>query len=114
MGIIFITAGSVLFVAAMIVRSLTLIGTANLVIGIGIQLSGPVWGGIINTTLGLLLLYAWWNRRHRRHRRTSALARSLGRCGRRWPSDCRSVQSLCCLELLSASAAVLFADDDLS
>lgn len=73
MGIIFITAGSVLFVAPMIVRSLTLIGTANLVIGIGIQLSGPVWGGIINTTLGLLLLYAWWNRRHRRHRGTSAL-----------------------------------------
>jgi membrane protein implicated in regulation of membrane protease activity len=72
-GIVFITVGSVLFAAPMIIRSLAVIGAANLVIGIGIQLSGPAWGGTINTTLGLLLLYAWWNRRNRRHRGTSAL-----------------------------------------
>ena len=73
MGIAFMTAGFVLFAASLVTRRIGLLGVANLVIGIGIQLSGPAWGGIINTTLGLLLLHAWWNRRHRRRCGTPAL-----------------------------------------
>jgi hypothetical protein len=70
-GIVFMTAGFVLFAASLVTRRIGLPGVANLVIGI--QLSGPAWGGIINTTLGLLLLHAWWNRRHRRRCGTPAL-----------------------------------------
>lgn len=75
-------AGLALFAASVIVGSDGLLGAANLVMGISIQLSGPAWGGAISTTLGLLLLWTWWNRRRRRRRRIAALgskSRTLAR-----------------------------------
>ncbi len=66
-------AGLALFAASVIVGSDGLLGAANLVIGISIQLSGPAWGGAISTTLGLLLLWTWWNRRRRQQRGTASL-----------------------------------------
>ena len=66
-------AGLALLAASVIIGSDGLLGAANLVIGISIQLSGPAWGGSISTTLGLLLLWTWWNRRRRRRRGIAAL-----------------------------------------
>jgi len=54
------------------------LGAANLVTGIGIQLSGPWRAGAIPVMLGLLLLRAWRNRRRRRRTGTAGPgARSL-------------------------------------
>jgi hypothetical protein len=66
-------AGLALLAASVIIGSDGLLGAANLVIGISIQLSGPAWGGSISTTLGLLLLWTWWNRRRRRRCGIAAL-----------------------------------------
>ena len=66
-------AGLALLAASVIIGSDGLLGAANLVIGISIQLSGPAWGGSISTTLGLLLLWTCWNRRRRQRRGIAAL-----------------------------------------
>lgn len=58
--------GACLLVIWGLVRSDGLLGAASVVIGIGIQLSSPWWGGAIPAVLGLLLLLAWWNSRWRR------------------------------------------------
>lgn len=70
-------AGLALLAASVIIGSDGLLGAANLVIGISIQLSGPAWGGSISTTLGLLLLWTWWNRRRRRRCGIAALGAKL-------------------------------------
>lgn len=59
-------AGACLLVIGVIVRSDGLLGAANLVTGISLQVSGPWWGGAIPATLGFLLLCVWRNRRRRR------------------------------------------------
>ena len=68
-----VVAAVALLTASVIAGSDGLLGAANLAIGISVQLSGPVWGGSISTTLGLLLLGTWWNRRRRRRRAIAAL-----------------------------------------
>jgi hypothetical protein len=68
-----IVVGLALLAASAIIGSDGLLGAANLVIGISVQLSGPAWGGSISITLGLLLLWTWWNRQRRRRREIAAL-----------------------------------------
>jgi hypothetical protein len=84
----FMVAGVALFAASVIARSDGLLGAGNLVISI--QLSGPAWGGAISTTLGLLLLWDWWNRRRRPQRGMAAPGREVeGAAGRPGAADGR-------------------------
>jgi hypothetical protein len=66
MGTVFITTSIVLFATSVLTRSEWLIAATNVVIGIQIECAGPP-AGVINITIGLLLL-VHWNRRQRRGR----------------------------------------------
>jgi membrane protein implicated in regulation of membrane protease activity len=67
MGIVFLTTGTVLLAASVLTRSLWLVVVTNVVVGIQVERAGPP-AGVINITLGLLLLLVLWNRRQRRNR----------------------------------------------
>ena len=68
MTLVFMAMGACLLMIWALVGSDGLLGVASAVIGIGIQLDSPWWGGAIPTTLGLLLLWVCWNRPRRRRR----------------------------------------------
>ena len=65
MGIIFLITGTALFATSMLARSQWLLAVTCLVIGVQIERAGPP-AGVINITLGVLLLLVSWNRRRRR------------------------------------------------
>jgi membrane protein implicated in regulation of membrane protease activity len=67
MGIAFLTTGTILLAASVLTRSLWLVAVTNVVVGIQVDRAGPP-AGVINITLGLLLLLVLWNRRQRRNR----------------------------------------------
>lgn len=67
MGIIFLITGTALFATSMLARSQWLLAVTCLVIGIQIERAGPP-AGVINITLGVLLLLVSWNRWRRRRR----------------------------------------------
>jgi hypothetical protein len=72
-GIVFLTTGTALFAVSVLTGSDWLMAVTNVVIGIGIEGSGPP-GGVISITLGVLLLLVLWNRRRRRNRQGMAAA----------------------------------------
>jgi hypothetical protein len=68
----FLITGTALFAVAVLARSQWLLAVTCLVIGVQIERAGPP-AGVINITLGVLLLLASWNRRrHRRHGKPAA------------------------------------------
>ena len=65
MGTMFLITGTALFAVSVLARSQWLLAVTCLVIGVQIERAGPP-AGVINITLGVLLLLASWNRRRRR------------------------------------------------
>ena len=65
MGTMFLITGTALFAVSVLARSQWLLAVTCLVIGVQIESVGPP-AGVINITLGVLLLLASWNRRRRR------------------------------------------------
>lgn len=78
MGIVFLTMDTALFAASLVTRSGWLMAVTNLVIGIQVERAWPP-AGVINITLGLLLLLISWNRRQRRKRKVAAAAGARSR-----------------------------------
>ena len=79
MGVVFLTTGTALFAASVLTGSDWLMAVTNVVIGAGIERSGPP-GGVISITLGLLLLLlVSWNRRRGRKRGGTAAAGAKSR-----------------------------------
>lgn len=78
MGIVFLTTGTVLLAASVLTRSLWLLAVTSVVVGVQIERAGPP-AGVINVTLGLLLLRVLWNRRQRRNRARPATAGAKSR-----------------------------------
>ena len=71
MGIVFLITGTALFATSVLARSQLLMAITCLVIGVQIERAGPP-AGVINITLGVLLLLVSWNRWRRRRRGKSA------------------------------------------
>jgi hypothetical protein len=61
----FLITGTGLFAVSVLARSQWLLAVTCLVIGVQIERAGPP-AGVINITLGVLLLLDSWNRRRRR------------------------------------------------
>ena len=92
-GIMFLITGTALFAVSVLPRSQWLLAVTCLVIGVQIERAGPP-AGVINITLGVLLLLVLWNRRRRRKRGAgSRRARRPGRCGTRWSGACGTSRS---------------------
>jgi len=68
MGTVFLTTGTVLFATWVLTRSQWLMAVTSVVVGVQIERAGPP-AGVINITLGLLVLLVLWNRRQRRNRK---------------------------------------------
>jgi hypothetical protein len=66
-GIMFLITGTALFATSVLARSQWLLAVTCLVIGVQIERAGPP-AGVINITLGVLLLLVSWNRWRRRRR----------------------------------------------
>ena len=81
MGIMFLITGTILFAVSVLARSQWLLGATCLVIGVQIERAGPS-AGVINVTLGVLLLLAAWNRRRRRRRGKPAAVGAKARAAR--------------------------------
>ena len=64
MGNMFLITGTGLFAVSVLARSQWMLAVTCLVIGVQIERAGPP-AGVINITLGVLLLLASWNRRRR-------------------------------------------------
>ena len=64
MGAVFIITGTVMFAASVFTRSEWLIAVTNVAIGAQVERAGPP-AGVINITVGVLLLL--WNWRQRRN-----------------------------------------------
>jgi hypothetical protein len=62
-----------LFATSVSTRSEWLMAVTNVVVGVQVERVGPP-AGVINITLGLLLLLVLWNRRQRRNRERPATA----------------------------------------
>ena len=71
MGTMFLITGTALFAVSVLARSQWLLAVTCLVIGVQIERAGPP-AGVINITLGVLLLLVSWNRWRRRRRGKSA------------------------------------------
>ena len=67
MGTMFLITGTGLLAVSVLARSRWLLAVTCLVIGVQIERAGPP-AGVINITLGVLLLLVSWNRRRRRRR----------------------------------------------
>jgi hypothetical protein len=69
----FLITGTALFAVSVLARSRWLLAVTCLVIGVQVERAGPP-AGVINITLGVLLLLASWNRwRRRRHGKPAAV-----------------------------------------
>jgi hypothetical protein len=64
-GTLFLITGTALFTVSVLAGKDWMMAVTSLVIGVQIERSGPP-GGVINITLGLLLLLVVWNRRRKR------------------------------------------------
>jgi hypothetical protein len=71
-GTMFLITGTGLFAVSVLARSQWLLAVTCLVIGVQIERAGPP-AGVINITLGVLLLLASWNRRQRRRGKPAAV-----------------------------------------
>lgn len=71
METVFLTTGTVLFATWVLTRSQWLMAVTSVVVGVQIERAGPP-AGVINITLGLLVLLVLWNRRQRRNRKRPA------------------------------------------
>jgi hypothetical protein len=78
MPVIFMIAGAALFGVSVLTRSATLLAVTNLVIGVELERIQPP-AGVIDITLGLLLLLVSWNRRRPRKRRSPEAAGTKSR-----------------------------------
>jgi hypothetical protein len=78
MGTVFITTVTILFATSVFTGSEWLMAVTNVVVGVQVEGTGPP-AGVINITLGVLLLLDSWNRRRRRKRKGAAAvgARSM-------------------------------------
>jgi hypothetical protein len=77
MGTVFITTGTILFATSVFTRSEWLMAVTNVVVGVQVERAGPP-AGVINITLGVLLLLNSWNRRRRKRKGAAAVgARSM-------------------------------------
>lgn len=82
MGTMFLITGTALFAVSVLARSQWLLAVTCLVIGVQIERAGPP-AGVINITLGvLLLLLVSWNRRRRRRRGKPAAVGAKARAAR--------------------------------
>jgi hypothetical protein len=72
MGIMFLITGTGLLTVSVLARSQWLLAVTCLVIGVQVECAGPP-AGVIDITLGVLLLLALWNRRRRRRGRPAAV-----------------------------------------
>jgi hypothetical protein len=77
----FLITGTGLFAVSVRARSQWLLAVTCLVIGVQVERAGPP-AGVINITLGVLLLLAWWNRRRRRKRGQGAAVGAKARAAR--------------------------------
>jgi hypothetical protein len=68
----FLITGTALFAVSVLARSQWLLGVTCLVIGVQIERAGPP-AGVINITLGVLLLVSWNRRRRRRRGKPTAV-----------------------------------------
>jgi len=80
-GTIFLITGTALFATSVLARSQWLLAVTCLVIGVQIERAGPP-AGVINITLGVLLLLASWNTWWRRRRGKSAAVGAKARAVR--------------------------------
>lgn len=81
MGTMFLITGTGLFAVSVLARSQWLLAVTCLVIGVQIERAGPP-AGVINITLGVLLLLASWNGWRRRRRGTPAAVGAKARATR--------------------------------
>lgn len=81
MGTLFLVTGTGLFAVSVLARSRWLLAVTCLVTGVQIERAGPP-AGVINITLGVLLLLASWNRRRRRKRGQPAAVGAKARAAR--------------------------------
>jgi hypothetical protein len=77
----FLITGIALFAVSVLARSQWLLAVTCLVIGVQIERAGQP-AGVINITLGVLLLLASWNRRQRRRRGKPAAVGAKARAAR--------------------------------
>lgn len=77
MGIMFLITGTALFAVSVLACSQWLLAVTCLVIGVQIERAGPS-AGVINITLGVLLLVSWnrWRRRRGKPAAAGAKARA--------------------------------------
>ena len=81
MGIVFLITGTALFATSVLARSQLLMAITCLVIGVQIERAGPP-AGLINITLGVLLLLGSWNGWRRRGRGKAAAVGAKARAVR--------------------------------
>ena len=81
MGNMFLITGTALFATSVLARSQWMLAVTCLVIGVQIERAGPP-AGVINITLGVLLLLVSWNRRRRRKRGQGAAVGAKARAAR--------------------------------
>jgi hypothetical protein len=80
-GNMFLITGTGLFAVSVLARSQWMLAVTCLVIGVQIELAGPP-AGVINITLGVLLLLASWNGWRRRGRGKAAAVGAKARAAR--------------------------------
>ena len=80
-GTMFLITGTGLFAVSVLARSQWLLAVTCLVIGVQIERAGPP-AGVINITLGVLLLLASWNGWRRRRRGKPAAVGAKARAAR--------------------------------
>jgi hypothetical protein len=80
-GTMFLITGTALFAVSVLARSQWLLAVTCLVIGVQIERAGPP-AGVINITLGVLLLLVSWSRRRRRRRGKPAAVGAKARAAR--------------------------------
>ena len=80
-GTMFLIGGTALFAVSVLARSQWLLAVTCLVIGVQIERAGPP-AGVINITLGVLLLLVSWNRWRRCRRGKPAAVGAKARAAR--------------------------------